>query len=167
MDIRGGRSNRLPTPAPEPLTPFGFRACTTRSSSQKESRETALACTRAQRVVHGAPGGNRTPNPQLRRLVLYPLSYGRTRLIILRDPGPGTRDQVEHSIVSVSCARSVYERTKGEPAVASTHRSPAFRIGLFASSAHVQQRVDQKVFHRVAASGCPVPGPIVFCQAGG
>src|SRR3989441_8286041 len=111
---------------------------------QGEAEEDCAASRR--RSCHaGAPGGNRTPNPQLRRLVLYPLSYGRTRLIILRDPGPGTRDQVEHSIVSVSCARSVYERTKGEPAVASTHRSPAFRIGLFASSAHVQQRVDQNV----------------------
>ena len=27
----------------------------------------------------GAPGGSRTPNPQIRSLMLYPLSYGRIR----------------------------------------------------------------------------------------
>jgi hypothetical protein len=26
----------------------------------------------------GAPGGSRTPNPQIRSLMLYPLSYGRS-----------------------------------------------------------------------------------------
>ena len=30
------------------------------------------------RKENGAPGGTRTPNTQLRRLVLYPLSYGRS-----------------------------------------------------------------------------------------
>ncbi len=29
-------------------------------------------------AVCGAPGGIRTHDPQLRKLVLYPLSYGRT-----------------------------------------------------------------------------------------
>ena len=29
-------------------------------------------------VWAGAPGGSRTPNPQIRSLMLYPLSYGRT-----------------------------------------------------------------------------------------
>lgn len=28
--------------------------------------------------VGGTPGGNRTPDTQFRKLVLYPLSYGRT-----------------------------------------------------------------------------------------
>ncbi len=28
--------------------------------------------------LNGAPGGIRTHDPQLRKLVLYPLSYGRT-----------------------------------------------------------------------------------------
>src|SRR2546426_5582937 len=95
----------------------------------------ALACTRAQRVVHGAPGGNRTPNPQLRRLVLYPLSYGRTRLIILRDPGPGPGSRSRTLSASVSCRHAVYEKTTNEPTVGWTHRSPAFRIGLSVSSA--------------------------------
>ena len=30
----------------------------------------------------GTPGGTRTPNPQIRSLMLYPLSYGR--LFVLR-----------------------------------------------------------------------------------
>lgn len=29
--------------------------------------------------LDGAPGGSRTPNPQIRSLMLYPLSYGRVR----------------------------------------------------------------------------------------
>src|SRR4029077_2854877 len=32
---------------------------------------------RARSTVGGAPGGIRTHDPQLRKLVLYPLSYGR------------------------------------------------------------------------------------------
>src|SRR3990172_6743253 len=41
---------------------------------------------------NGAPGRNRTCDPQLRRLVLYPLSYGRRR-------------NARHYIPSVPCAQ--------------------------------------------------------------
>ena len=42
--------------------------------------------------MYGAPGRNRTCDPQLRRLVLYPLSYGRRR-------------NARHYIPSVPCAQ--------------------------------------------------------------
>ena len=40
---------------------------------QKEANLTLFA----DGVQRGAPGGIRTHDPQLRKLVLYPLSYGR------------------------------------------------------------------------------------------
>lgn len=43
-------------------------------------RSISLRAEQTAPFLHGAPGGSRTPNPQIRSLMLYPLSYGRIRV---------------------------------------------------------------------------------------